>query len=249
MAADHHMIHRMQTFPLHEAAKTKELEYILETARINGYKDSTIHTIVRKKENTLKRKQLTTLSTDKESLKRVSIPFDNHISVKLRPQLRKFGLDLVFSSRHNQLKTLLGSTKDPVNVLNKAGVYEIKCKHCDKVYVGQTKRTLDTRFKEHIAEVNKAKKQQEKDLPYDFRSKVAEHMFTEDHQLTTEDIRILRTISSPWKLDVAESLEINKKRTTSLLNKDQGNGYTWLFKLLPSPHRRPSSSVATSTEY
>ena len=98
------------------------------------------------------------------------------------------------------------------------------------MYIGQTKRTLETRFREHVAEVNKAKKQQDKGLPYDFKSKVAEHIFTEDHQLTTEDIRILRTISTPWKLDVAESLEINKKRTASLLNRDQGNGYTWLFK-------------------
>lgn len=248
MAAFHHMIHRMQTLPLSETGKVKELQYIFETARLNGYKGTTIQAIIDKKARILQRRMFTTLITASEPLKRVSVPFDQNITSKLRPQLEKFGLDLVFTSRQNQLKSLLGSTKDPVNVLGKAGVYKISCKHCNKAYVGQTKRTLATRFKEHIAEVNKAKKQEDKGLPYDFKSKVAEHIFTEGHQLTMEDITVLRSVSTPWKLDVAESLEINKQRASTLLNRDQGNGHTWLFKLLPRTHQRVSSGLPTSTE-
>ena len=32
----------------------------------------------------------------------------------------------------------------------KSGIYEINCKLCDKVHVGQTKRNLETRKKEHF---------------------------------------------------------------------------------------------------
>lgn len=36
----------MQTIPLSEEGKTKELQHILETARINGYKERTIQAII-----------------------------------------------------------------------------------------------------------------------------------------------------------------------------------------------------------
>lgn len=238
MAAFHHMVHRMQTLPLSDDGKNKELTHIFETAKINGYKERTIQAIIDKKERLRYRGSLTTLTPISESLKRVSVPFDQHITNNLRSRFRNFGIDLVFSSRSNQLKTSLGSTKDPVNTLNKAGVYKISCSHCDKVYVGQTKRSLEVRFREHMAEVGKAQRTVNRGLEYDFRSKVAEHVFEEGHPVTTEDIQILRNVTSPWKLDVAESLEIYKQVPNTLLNKDQGNGSSWLFKLLPPKHSR-----------
>lgn len=242
------MIHRMLTLPLNKTGKAKELAYIFETARLNGYEKRTIQAIIQKKEKLLHRKSQTTLSDSPEPLKRVSVPFDKDITQKLKTQLREFGLDLVFSSRNNQLASSLGSTKDSIDVLGRAGVYKIKCKHCSKMYVGQTKRTLATRFKEHLAEVTKAVKQTDKGISHNFKSTVAEHIFTENHDITTNDITILRTTSTPWKLDVAESLEINKQQNTNLLNKDQGNGYTWLFNLIPKRHQNRRSGTPAATE-
>ncbi|XP_062559067.1 uncharacterized protein LOC134223867 isoform X1 [Armigeres subalbatus] len=194
-------LQRMQTIPLSEEGETKELQHILETARINGYKERTIQAIINNKQRNLRKNELTTLTPIDEPLKRVSVPYDRHITHQLRHRLRKFGIDLVFSSRSNQMKTLLGSTKDRVEILNKAGVYQINCSQCDKVYVGQTKRSLDVRFKEHIAEVSKAKRETDKGLNYEFRSKVAEHVYQENHSITTSNIKILRNVSSPWKLN------------------------------------------------
>ena len=125
--------------------------------------------------------------------------------------------------------------------MGKASVYKISCPHCEDIYVGQTKRTLETRFKEHIAEVNKAKREIDKGLHYDFRSKVAEHIFSKGHNLTKDNIDILRSVSSPWKLDVAESLEIFKQNPSNLLNRDQGNGYSRLFNILPKNTQRGRS--------
>lgn len=237
-AAFQHMIHRLETFPLSVTGKQKELNYIFETARLNGYSTRTIQAIIDKHRKTQYRKSLTTLSPITNELRRVSVNFDHNITRPLRSKFRKIGIELVFSSRNNQLKTLLGSTKDPVDALGKSGVYKISCPHCDKIYIGQTKRTLDTRFKEHLAEVTKANKDTEKGIHYHFKSKVAEHIFNEDHQLTKDNISLLRQIQNPWKLDVAESLEIYKQKQINLLNKDQGNGYTWLFRLLPTGRRR-----------
>lgn len=238
MAAFHHMIHRMQTLPLTETGIIKETDYIFETARLNGYKDSTIQAIIDKRIRDQYRRSMTTLTSDKEELKRIAVEFDNNITKPLSKKFRDFGVELVFSSRSCQLKSLLGSTKDKINNLSKSGVYKISCPHCDKIYIGQTKRTLEIRFNEHISEVRKANKEIDKGLVHNFRSKVAEHIFEEEHQLTKDNINILRNVSSPWKLDVAESLEIFKQRPSVLLNRDQGNGQSRLFKFIPKDNRR-----------
>ncbi|XP_058446374.1 uncharacterized protein LOC131427320 [Malaya genurostris] len=233
MAAFHHMIHRMLSLPLRKDAAIKEKNFIFEIGKFNGYPEHTIQTIFDKKLRLLKKQSLTTLTLTSGNFKRISVDFNQNISHPLKSKLRKFVLDLVFSSMNYQLKTLLGSTKDPTENLKKSGVYKISCPHCDKIYIGQTKRTLDIRFKEHISEIAKASKELEKGLPHHFKSKVAEHAFFEDHELTTNDIKILRQISNPWKLDSAESLEIFKNNSISFLNRDQGNRSSWLFQLLP----------------
>lgn len=252
MASFHHMIHRMETLPLSEVAKQKELEYIFEIAKLNGYNESIIQAIVDKKKRAQIRKSFTTLTPITEDLKRVAVEYDVNLTRPLRSKFRKFGMDIVYTSRNTQLKTKLGSTKDPIDTLNKAGIYKIACSHCDMVYIGQTKRNLGIRFKEHFAEVTKASKVSTNAPPHHFKSKVAEHIFNEEHPLTSDNIHLLRPVNNLWKLDVAESLEIYKQHSCTLLNKDAGNHPSWLFNLLPKNPRhgtvnnRPHNSLPNS---
>lgn len=229
MASFSHMIHRMLTLPLSEEARDKERDYIYEVARLNGYQKGPIDQIISRKKRTLFKKSLTTLSRDKTPLYRIPVTFDREITDKLRPKLKNLGIDLVYSSRNNQLVSLLGSTKDPIDKLEKAGIYKVSCSHCDKVYIGQTKRSLDVRFKEHIREVGKYKGPE--GSYQNFRSKVAEHICMENHEITISDAKIVK-VTDPRRLDVSESLEIFSHPKENLLNGDQGNGYSWLFKLL-----------------
>ncbi|KAJ8958672.1 hypothetical protein NQ318_016397 [Aromia moschata] len=48
-------------------------------------------------------------------------------------------------------KRFLGNPKDKLDNNEKSGIYEISCKDCDQKYIGQTKRSILTRFKEHMA--------------------------------------------------------------------------------------------------
>ena len=234
MAAFHHMLHRMDSLPLSPEGREKELSHIFEVARLNGYTERSVKAIINKRSRVNHRRTFTTLLPIKDNLKRRSSIFVPELSSKLNSKLRKFGIDLVFSSTKNQLKSLLGSTKDPVNSLGKSGIYEIKCQQCEMTYIGQTKRTLETRFKEHVAEITKATKEVGKGLTHAFKSTVAEHSYTKSHTFSTDDIRIIRHIHTPGKLDVAESLEIIKRNPNTLLNRDSGNGFTPLFDLLPN---------------
>ncbi|KAJ8942180.1 hypothetical protein NQ318_002853, partial [Aromia moschata] len=56
----------------------------------------------------------------------------------------------VYNSK-NKLQTLLCNPKDNIDNNEKSGIYEINCKDSDQKYIGQTKRSILTRFKEHMA--------------------------------------------------------------------------------------------------
>ena len=54
---------------------------------------------------------------------------------------------------HSTLKSLLVHPNDKTDP--KEGVYTIDCKGCDKKYIGETKRKLKVRVKEHRSEAEK----------------------------------------------------------------------------------------------
>lgn len=81
------MIHRMQS-------------YIFETLINNGYKQKTFQAIIDKNE-----KLQLVIS---KSLKRVSVLFDQPQQSTLQAQNRLIGIDLLFSSKNNQLKISFG---------------------------------------------------------------------------------------------------------------------------------------------
>lgn len=58
--------------------------------------------------------------------------------------------------------------------MDKSGIYEILCKHCGKVYVGLTKRSLNVRLKEHIAHLK---------FRHFEKSSVFQHMLEQCHHV------------------------------------------------------------------
>jgi len=48
-----------------------------------------------------------------------------------------------------KLEEIIKAQKDLPNYSKKNLVYKISCKNCDAIYVGQTKRKLNTRISEH----------------------------------------------------------------------------------------------------
>jgi predicted small metal-binding protein len=59
---------------------------------------------------------------------------------------------MVTTSGEYKLKNKLMSTKDKKDPKEKCGIYEIKCgtQSCGYKYISQTKRSIKTRYKEHI---------------------------------------------------------------------------------------------------
>jgi hypothetical protein len=90
----------------------------------------------------------------------------------------------------------------------KSGIYMLDCEDCDAKYIGMTKRSLEKRFKEHLDDCRKPLKQE---------SAMAFHCITEGHEMKKE-VRLLKQVDDPLKLNVWESLMLFKNRNMNLMN-------------------------------
>ena len=81
------------------------------------------------------------------------------------------------------LRTTVMRVKDNLPDQEKSGViYKIDCKDCQKHYIGETKRRLKTRLKEHEAAFSKRK---------DLNSNVVLHGLEENHHFDFEGAKVV----------------------------------------------------------
>ena len=93
--------------------------------------------------------------------------------------------------------------KDPLLKDDHRGVvYKINCLNCESSYVGQTKRKLKTRIKEHKADIRKSTSEM---------SVVSRHQLNEMHELDWNNIRILDTEQSLMKRRISEMIYIKSQ--------------------------------------
>ena len=77
-----------------------------------------------------------------------SIPFIDGISQEVRRIVREAGVKCVFSA--DSMLESLYCNKDPLSKdMQKNVINAIKCGTCNEEYIGETKRSLATRTKEH----------------------------------------------------------------------------------------------------
>ena len=109
----------------------------------------------------------------------------------------------------NKMNTFIKTGKDPLLKDDHRGVvYKINCLNYESSYVGQTKRKLKTRIKEHKADIRK---------PISEISVVSRHRLNEMHELDWDNIKILDTEQSLMKRRISEMIHI--KGQTSDINK------------------------------
>ena len=79
----------------------------------------------------------------------VVTPFVQGVSEPIRRVFNSYGVSVSFKP-HQTLRQLLVSPKDKAKVEEQTGaVYRIPCAGCDQVYIGETKRSIGERLKEH----------------------------------------------------------------------------------------------------
>jgi hypothetical protein len=93
-------------------------------------------------------------------------------------------------------------------------VYEIDCVHCNSCYIGQTKRHLETRIKEHRNDIKK---------PVNNHSVVTKHRLSQNHDFDWHNPKILYKERHFRKREISEMFFIKRCRYTVNLQKDTEN--------------------------
>ena len=193
------------------------MEHNLKTAELNGYSSEMCGKILYKKVKKLEIQNstsLTPLENDKKLKGFISVPFYPPFTNKLQKILKKENIGIAFSN-FGKISDIVGNSKDKIeDSKRQSGIYHIQCTDCPSSYVGQTKRSLREREKEHL-DFNKG-------------SVVAAHIRETPHSM--EDIELLKRIDQPWKLNAWESFYINKFKEQNLLNEQPlGNHRSCLY--------------------
>lgn len=224
-AAFHSYVHRLCKLPLSIADYKREYEHISEIAVLNGYNARMVDDLIVQHMRQIKNSNLTTLYTQNKRLevipKRVRFSYVPKLTNKLKTVFRRNNMEMVFANNH-KLKNILGTTKDKTETLKKSGIYSVKCGDCDEVYYGQTKRSIETRFKEHNNYIKKNNCRP---------SALANHVLTNGHfNVCKENLKLVRQVNDERRLDAYESYHIQSDERS--MNADNGNITSCLFRLV-----------------
>ncbi|XP_018376461.1 PREDICTED: uncharacterized protein LOC108769774 [Trachymyrmex cornetzi] len=196
----------------------KNLKIVIETLLMNDYPlefifdtiNERLKSLVHKK--TLKQKKNDEIGNAGLDNKRwFLVPYINNITNRFKNVVKDLNVKLSFFSL-NKLNCFIKAQKDQVSSLLKRNVvYKISCSDCDVSYVGQTKRTLATRVKEHKNDIKK----RDGNL-----SVISEHRLSSNHEFNWEDVEILDSERWLYKRRISEMLHIKLQNNGINLQSD-----------------------------
>ncbi|XP_045477895.1 uncharacterized protein LOC123683043 [Harmonia axyridis] len=158
--------------------KNEEFDKITEILEKNGYPKRILEIARTPRENTEPRPETKTEST--ETITTV-IPYVRGLSEKLRRIGNRYGVRTAFQTKNTVRANLTKVKPDNENQRTKNCIYEIPCE-CGRSYIGETKRPLDTRVKEHqkLARLGETEK-----------SRLVQHAWDEEHRIKWDEASII----------------------------------------------------------
>jgi len=155
-----------------------------------------------------KHKEDTDLETEKHYF---VIPYMCGISETVASMFEKSVFTVGFRGL-NKLSNIVRVQKDYIEHSHRNNVvYKINCKDCEASYVGQTKRQIRTRMKEHYNNIKTDKSK---------HSVLTEHALNYNHNFDWNNIKILDSESNYNKRLVSEMLHIKEQKNGINSQKD-----------------------------
>ena len=141
----------------------------------------------------------------------ISFPYYGDLFENIKRLFKDINVRIFFRS-DSKLNTFIKTGEDPLERLNKKNVINLFSCTCGKCYVGQTKRPLGIRSKDHIDNFKLNKKYHNVISKYlkDYLGNYAEH------SIQWEKVKILHQERSFYKRTFAEMVFIIKKGSNSL---------------------------------
>ena len=144
----------------------------------------------------------------------ITVPYIKGLSERLLRILKNHGLHVLYTVPKS-LDCVIRRGKDRLDCFKQTNlVYKINCGNCDATYIGQTKRHLETRIKEHKADIKKHVSN---------HSVVSRHRTSYDHEFEWHKTEILHCEKQVRKREIAEMFFIKQNNNTINLQKDTDN--------------------------
>ena len=169
------LIHRARSLPTSKKKK-KEINHIKSELAANSYPPWI-----------LKTSKKTKLVETPEYKGFVVLPYYMGLAEKISHCLKSHDIKTIMKPI-DKLENTLSSHKHRIDPFERQGaVYEIPCKDCNLVHVGETKRSFRTRKKEHIRDVRDATTKSIEENS----TALCKHSITLDHELDWENSKVL----------------------------------------------------------
>jgi hypothetical protein len=134
--------------PLSKRNRQRELNTILKIALNNGYKKEDIIHI----HNKLKYQQnILNNNTEQKQQKWITFTYTRNYIRKITQLFKDTNLKIAFKTTSTLNNSL--TNKQKINIYEQSGIYKITGRSCYKVYIGQTRRSLKTIYKEHLRNI------------------------------------------------------------------------------------------------
>jgi hypothetical protein len=202
------MLNRVNNLPLKPEAKQQEEKMIRHIAKIDGYPTRIIQNL----QQNITTKDRHNTSTTQTTHKWVTFKYYSPFVRKVTNVFKNTNLRIAFQPT-NTIWKLLKIKKKPPNIYTKSGVYTIKCSSCNRFYIGQTGRDLNTRYKEHLRYIRTNNP----------KSAFALHILDNNHQYNSmdESLQLVVPCRKRNGLNLLENLYIQLFRNLGLLMAEQ----------------------------
>lgn len=175
----------------------KEKHVLTKVLRQNGFTKTQINRAFSKQLGRSNSNQRRDLRIEEEE-RRVYLPYLPGTTDKIGRILKAHNIKPVFKPGR-KVRELLRPLKDKLP-LSTPGVYKIPCS-CGAVYVGETKRTVSTRMKEHMRHTRNCEME---------KSAIAEHSCRTSHQILFDQTTVIARVHHYRARLIRESIEIMK---------------------------------------
>ena len=189
----------------HPKFQEKNITELIRILLNNGYPLKFIFATIKNRIKTLQnrsKKCNKEIDSNVNSKKFLVVPYLSKVSEKFKKLSHVFDFNIAYKPM-NKMNAFIKTGKDSLSRDDQCGVvYKIVCLNCKSSYVGQTKRKLKTRIKEHKADLRKS--------PSEF-SVVSRHRLNEMHELDWENIKVLDKEQSLIKRRISEMIHIKRQ--------------------------------------
>lgn len=132
-------------------------------------------------------------------------------SNKIEKILKKQNIKVAYTTNNNLANKL--QNHQSYDEHNRNGIYKIQCEECKLNYVGQTKKPIKERYREHL----KAYKN-----PNIYKSNLATHAINTGHEFPNlQNLKLIKQVDKGKKMDILENLYIYKYNKQKKLIQEQ----------------------------